>query len=617
MTKRMNKLIIVDKLNHYNIYFLLLYRVFGFKSIYLDSTLLLKRKFLVTLLDSIDISSIDYSTFKEYDFLSFFNREYDIAIDIYKKIINMNDIDLQHLFNVTNQKKIEVALIDMIRKYLGSVPNLLICADYYRQEYNIFVWHKNNFIIKHINHEYKNLNFFILNFLYNIFFGLYLVSKYVKIKFMNFFAKKEKIITSKCTQENFNNTVIYFPHKGLATGESYEKNFFYSTDINSPFHKNNILHIEYGIFPNTQEYLSIEKYYIENELKYKIMPKLTLKMLFLSTVSFMKKSKTIPMSSTNMLILSLFANVEYYSKNLKLHKDVKLALVGYDYLFPKPLSLSLDISRIKTVAYQERYLSSFIGLGSVLIDIYFTWNKKISERMSKSVSTYIGESIPIGSVKLELFKISDNNTISNKISQLKKVYKKIIIALDYHSAENSSDNKVIQIANWQNNLVFYRDLIKLAASFPDIYIIIRGKDAKWCNLDIYQDVNNIIEEMDNIEINKDYDTYNISYDLIKKSDLVIGRYTSIMEESLSYGIPVISHDYGANFKNSIKKMYDGDCCFEFVSSYPELKRTVQAFLCNQKTINSECIASLYKTIDNPKEKILHTINMLLQKEVKK
>lgn len=613
----MKKLIIVDKLDLYNLFFLLFYRFLGFKSIYLDSTILFKKKLIVSVLDAADISSVDYSTFKDYDFLSFFNREYEIAIDIYEKLINTNRIDLKSLFNTTTEKKIEVALIDMVRKYIGPISHLLICADYYKQNYNVFVWHKKNFITKHINHGYHNFNFLIFNILHNILFGLHLGLKYGKGKLSHFFSQKEKTTINTHPLHNVNSSVIYFPHKGLATAASYEKNFFYSSDTQSPLHKNNVLHIEYGVFPNTQEYISIEKHYVENKLHYKFIPKLSLKILFSSTIIFIKKSKALPFSSMNMLVLSLFANVEYYSRNLTLHKNVKLAIIGYDYLFPKPLSLLLDIRGIKTVAYQERYLSAFIGLGSVMIDFYFTWNKKIGERMSRSISTYIGESIPIGSVKLELFKTSDNHFIEDKINRLKKRYKKIIIALDYHSADNTYDNKVIQIANWQNNLVFYRDLIKLAATFPDIYIIIRGKDAKWCNLEVYNDINNIIDEMENIEVNKDYDTYNVSYDLIKKSDLVIGRYTSIMEEALSYGIPVISHDYGINFKNSIQKMYNGDCCFEFVSSYPELKKTVQVFLCNQKTVNDDCVASLYQTVDNPKNKISDTINMLLENSIVK
>lgn len=612
----MKKLILVDKLSVYNLFFLLLYRICGFRSIYLSNAPFLKRKLLITFLDIIDISCINYSTFKNYDFALHFNLEYDHAVNIYKKLIIQDDKLLTHLFNATNPKKIEVALIDMIRKYLGSTSQLLICADYYKQDHRVFVWHKRNFIIQYLDHRYMNLNFYILNLLSQSLDILLLILKFVKIKSTTFFLRKQKKVKSEPLKEkrNDNNPVIYFPHKGVMSGESYEKKFFYSDDINSPFHQNNILHIEYGVFPNTKEYLSIEKYYLENKLNYKFLPKLTLKILFSSTVLFIKKSKTLPLSSKNKLILSLFANVEYYTTNLKLHKNVKVALVGYDFLFPKPLSLALDLSRITTVAYQERYLSAFVGVGSVLLDIYFMWNNVLSQRMKNSPISYIGESIVIGSIKMELFQLSDNLNISNKIAEIKKSYKKLIIAFDYHSAENSSDNRIIPIANWQNNLIFYRDLIKLAANFPDLYIIIRGKDAKWCDLDIYKDIYNIIENIDNIEVNKDYEVYDVSYHLVKESDLVIGRYTSIMEESLSYGIPVISHDYGANFKNSIKKMYDGDCCFEFVSSYPELKKSVQKLLFGEKKLDDECIASLYRTIENPKEKILNMTSMLLKKE---
>jgi len=605
----MKKLIIVDNLTFYNLFFLLIYRVFGFKIIYLNSNFLHNKKSLISILDSIDIQSIDYSSFKNYDFELSFNLPYTYATEIYHKLIKENEeLLLRELFDTRYQKKVEIALIDIIRKYIGNLSNLIICADYYQNDYNVYLWYQRNFIINKIKSDYKNLNNTIINLLGSSFMILNKFYNIIKSKIKNkFIVKSVPKNSKKEIKKDKASKVIFFPHKGIKTGDSYEKNFFYSNVPSSPLYQNNIEHIEYGVFAGTKEYQDIEDYYIDKGVNYRFIPKLDIKFMISSSLKFIKKTRELPLSSSHIILLTLFIYVEYYLKYLLPSKDAKLALVGYDYLFPKPLAVTLDIMRIDTVAYQERYLSAFVGLGAVSIDTYFMWSSRLKKRMDDTNLSFIGEAIPIGCVKINLFDIKSHP----HIIEIKKKYKKVIIAFDYHSAQDSEDNKKIPIANWRNNFIFYRDLIKLSAIFPDIYIIIRGKNDTWCSMPIFEDIYNIIDNIDNIEVNREFDRLNVSYQLVKDADLVIGRYTSLMEESVAYGVPAISCDYGCNFQNNIEKMYDGDSCFRFVSSYDELKYQVDNIVNNKEIMDYSCVKSLYKTIEKPKELILDKLEEIL------
>ena len=145
--------------------------------------------------------------------------------------------------------------------------------------------------------------------------------------------------------------------------------------------------------------------YLKKELNYRFIPRIDINSMLLFSFQFIKKTKVLPISSQNILILSLFINVKYYLGYLQINKNSKVALVGYDYLFPKALALSLDILEIHTVAYQERYLSAFVGIGSVSIDTYFMWNDELKRRMDRSKLSFIGESISLGCVKINLFDI--------------------------------------------------------------------------------------------------------------------------------------------------------------------------------------------------------------------
>jgi len=605
--KTMKKIIIVDNLTPYSLFFLLLYRLFGFKVVYLNAVFLKNREFLVAILESCGIVSVDYSKFENYDFEASFNMPYEFASKIHNKLIKEDEYRLLNsFFCVNNKQKAYVAFIDIIRKYIGNLCDVFIVSDCYAENYKVYLWHKRNFVINKIDSDYVNLNNIIISYIGFMFFVFYKLYQFSFSKVKNILNKKN--ISNDVEIQNKDTTssdIIYFPHKGLKTANSYEKNFFYADNLNSPFNKYNIEHIEYDTVSN-KEYDSIKDDYEEKKLKYRFISKIDTKSILLLVVKFFKTVKFFPLSSSKILLLSLYINLAYYIYHLEKNKNAKIALVGYDYLFPKTLALALDVLKVHTVAYQERYLSAFVGLGSVSVDTYFMWNELLKERMEKSGLSFIGEVIVVGCVKINLFNMKSDK----KLLEMKTNYDKVIVAFDYHSADNKFDDKRLPVANWKNNLIFYRDMIKLAINFPNVYIIIRGKDDRWCNMEVFEDIYSIIKSMDNIDVSRNFEDLNVSYQLVRDADLVIGRYTSLMEESVAYGVPAISCDYGCNFSENIERMYDGDSCFRFVVSYDELKTQVRDIFVKD-IVDFKCVNKLYKTVENPREIILNKIEELL------
>ena len=64
-----------------------------------------------------------------------------------------------------------------------------------------------------------------------------------------------------------------------------------------------------------------------------------------------------------------------------------------------------------------------------------------------------------------------------------------------------------------------------------------------------------MDKIDNIIIDREYEKSERSYDLAVISDLILAKYTSIGDECLALGIPVIFHDYAVNHNNNFSSFF--------------------------------------------------------------
>ena len=151
------------------------------------------------------------------------------------------------------------------------------------------------------------------------------------------------------------------------------------------------------------------------------------------------------------------------------------------------------------------------------------------------------------------------------ISEAKKNNKKIITALGYHTSINKHESITDPHLNWKAHEVFLNDMIKLSENLKNVYIILRYKYLDWINLQYFSKIIQRIRNKKNICI---YDVYENqdTYKICSHSDLIISQASSIADECMAFGLPVLFHNYSHNLLNDKSIVFDYNkvnLCFDF------------------------------------------------------
>ena len=134
-----------------------------------------------------------------------------------------------------------------------------------------------------------------------------------------------------------------------------------------------------------------------------------------------------------------------------------------------------------------------------------------------------------------------NEPVDEKYSRIKKDYF-LVFAFDYHSTSDEIANCHAPANNWKNNRKFYRDIIRLAHRFQNTYFVIKGKNSEFCDIPVFEDLVKIMETLPNIMIEKDIQTYT-PQKVVSYADAAIALHTSLGDEMLAAGKPVLFYDY--------------------------------------------------------------------------
>jgi hypothetical protein len=125
-------------------------------------------------------------------------------------------------------------------------------------------------------------------------------------------------------------------------------------------------------------------------------------------------------------------------------------------------------------------------------------------------------------------------------------YDHATLVLDWHSDPDSASSAQHTVNCWENNRLFYRDVMELAKRFPRSCFVIRGKDAVWLELQAFADIRHEMDSLQNVTVSHDYSRPLAGYALAAAADSVIARYTSFGDQCLAAGKPVIYHDGAVN-----------------------------------------------------------------------
>ena len=589
----MKKILVVKRLGIFNIFIVMLYKLFKFEVyIFEFSGKIASWRWV----EFLSLQKCNFEECIDID-LSRYGGNVTTTID---KIIN-KWVDSELLDNfvpfLTNVKDSHLKNRLLIREYVlhrcTSLNNLCVWIDGY------FINHKKDNLkiyllgdISRIEEKFLTIQHSDLKvkaiFSSDFFIVFSMTLKLFRSLFRKIFATIDRAITTKYSKSNIKqasfisdniNTflykVLYFPHKGIFYGSLgvYLKDNFYSKDINSVFYPSNILHIELENITISEDQ---SKYYRDNNIETVMLPKAGINKLYNCLIYILgeiglKRALLFLRKDFALFFVFLLNGVKFLSTKelIRENYNAKLVLVGYDILFPTILSLAFESLKIRTIAVQERFLPTFFSHYPFLLDTYLCNSELVCKTIKKSNTKFVNNCIPCGQVRSDIL-INYQENIVNKNERF------TIVAFDFHSVFDFNDNRLNVLNNWKANASFYKDLCKLAEIFPKVDIIIRSKNSEWTKIPFFKGVLNKLNRISNIWVDDDYSKLNKQYELASKSDLVIAKYTSIGDEVMATGKRVVYYDYIPNSSHYFASGYfNYNNCNIFAYSYIQLEKMVQ------------------------------------------
>ena len=370
------------------------------------------------------------------------------------------------------------------------------------------------------------------------------------------------IVPTKRTDQK----IALITHMGLTFGNLFKKDLYYSDAIKKP----DVLHIDYHGIKCPEPGLSWVTFN-----SHCCNTKDTLAVLTRGLPHIRRLSHIIGLIE----LMREYALYRSYRNHLTPYKNLKLALIDFDVLCPKELILALESRGIETVATQERFGLTFNNLlGSVIATHYLCASQYAADVMAGSPLNAVEHYEPVGLHRSDyiwgFWPMAPPDCLKEPLSKGKR----IIVAFGFHTYTAWETSQADLLCNWKAHRQFLEDMLRLSEDINGVFIILRYKHINWITSPEFADLLQKIHNSDNITISEDYSESHFSYRLCAYSDLVIAKSTSIADECLSFGIPVLFHEYMHNTDSLVSGAFDYldagiDC-----HSYDELVMKAKAVL---------------------------------------
>jgi hypothetical protein len=367
--------------------------------------------------------------------------------------------------------------------------------------------------------------------------------------------------------------IAFVPHQGLLYGNLYEKDLFYSDSKDSVLHLENMLHLDYSGFPSPSVNLKWE--HIGNHRRSMLLNVYHALVAIRQGISSIHSMKHI----LGLLIIARsYVVFRSYLKYLERYPSLEFALIDYEILCPKELLLAFESRGIVTIAAQERFTQSNGRMMGSILTYYLCSSPFAANLLKKSPAYCVDHYIPVGQYRSDiLVKARTCPPPSVLAEPIAKGYR-IITALGFHTVLNSHESQMDPVLNWTAHQLFIDDMLRLAKELSDVFIILRYKDIDWLKLPRFGASLAKIRSSENMTISVDYVEPFVSSKLCAHSDLVIAKPTSLADECLSIGIPVLFHGYFHNFSEVVSDAFDYSPTRVLCSSYEELQERSRIIL---------------------------------------
>ena len=224
------------------------------------------------------------------------------------------------------------------------------------------------------------------------------------------------------------------------------------------------------------------------------------------------------------------------------YPELRVAVVAYEVQLPIALTLAMQEAGIRTIAFNERPLTSMVESQPVVLDTLMTAGPAFAERVLSSRSITATAAPATGMWRTDL--LLDCRRSTDPSPWLPGHTR--VLALPYHVDERPGFGKNPLAMSPPAVRQFLEDCLELAAARPGIHLIIRGKHDRWLRFPPFADLVDAVSRMPNVDVHRDYATMQGSYRLAAGADLVVAQYTSLADEALAVGIPCVLHDYLPN-----------------------------------------------------------------------
>ena len=570
------KTIIFQDIDVLNALLAIIFGFFGAQIYYLNIFLFSEKDFWMKKLSSLNIHHLGCRevTFNGGTHAFYEKNALDVAENIFRKAQkNILHYQIEEKIGGRNFKnELNITIKKQLYRFSLPLAEFVAFAKLFKEQTGItpVLVCDNNMISRELLKD-ENLN--------NIEPRIYTVTRYcsrviskVMIFLYTYFYNKiiKKKISQQSESENIKKkyNVIYFPHKGINYGQFYIKDQFYSDEKKHPFYYKRILHL--SLHDNESILEFSKKYYSEKEIPNAeyytyagMQSKEKVSSIFWFVCQFFK---TFAWKQWDLFVVVVYFYIllSILDHKIRLRNvGAKIIFVGYDFLFPVTIAMSARINGIKIIASQERFILSWAN-PFYIFDYYFSIGKSSNIELLKSKNVSIKNIYNIGSVRKDQLIIGGSfesfdlkKDLSNKIEGSTNV-----LVLDYHTDRSIYQYAGRQLSNLKFNRQFYKTIIETAQKYPDLNFLIKGKNHDFLSMEEFKDIVNLIAKIKNLTVLTDY-SYWTPYRAVSKSKFAIALYTSLGDEMLQIGKPVIFYDppnfnFPSGYLNSYKDIIARD-----------------------------------------------------------
>ena len=354
----------------------------------------------------------------------------------------------------------------------------------------------------------------------------------------------------------------------------FKKTYLYDDNPDSLFYRKKLLTLFFGNTDAVSErylklyriphanifsFLSKKKVIKDKKQIIKYVGKMILKM---SKIKIITECFLLKNLIANYFILKFIYSLVPYKIIMNQFKFLKLIYFHYDILVPNEFLLACHLNSIKTVTSQERPISYTWEVG-LIYDHYFLVGQGFKAKLIKRHYS-IGCYHVIGMPRSDYIKEPSNKSGYSRILDIKQSFT-LVVCYIQHMLDDFHAGLESDICSEKNNLEYVFALFELAKEFPDLYFVLKPKQLKIFTRSASLEVENSIMKIPNLEMIRDLRRYN-PYVLSHLADIVIGKYSSILDESFCVGKKVIifdndkwiqSTDYALNEIDIIEDGYEG------------------------------------------------------------